>query len=1224
MAQEKVGANGGKYSPKLSLEVTHLLAMETTGPKYDYAVQHNIRVVHPSWVDDCIGCGGRIDPTDPKYCVAPTQAPKARSARHVDEGKTVSDVEKAIVIQHDEDNEYLDACKIFLSGLRSERLKLMVKIIRAAGGFKLQELDESVTHVVIGGAATLAASDVARCQQLRNEPKIVSDKWLVECCKAKRQIDTGPFVDESLKPPEPEVPKPAVNKPRRRESSFAKPKKPAKTEPAVTDQDLDFTNMFDQSWDKVAAPQPVPDPAAEPTAPAAPTTTVSAGVGAPGPALAKGKAAQSALAKGKAAQSSSKGENAGGGEADDTWSQHESDYNGYPSQTAGGPMAVDEEDMTADELARRNRRRGKLFHGLKFAFINIPLSTIDSLRKVSIAHGGQCVVVEGEANCIVVPMTSGYISPHGTQVLTTCWWEWCTASVKLYNSDCFLFRPFEIPDTLACFKDIVICMSGFEDPAKTHIHELCQKIGAKVTSQFNKKINTHLICRVPLENFAKHKKATKWKIPAVTLEWLFDSVRTGSLEQPANYAAQRDQQPSKSPYMETTPSRLVQVESPASSKRRLENITNGIGARTPTLNTNKKFRPSFDTNDITDALKTPHGSRQGHSTAQTGSPSSLADGSNPDLAAMFGQNLKQANTRTSKRCASEILRGVAVYVASAKALQGRREELHQAAKEIGATVAPSVDACTHFVCKGRTSSKEFKEAESKKRLIVAADWLFECRREGTRLVEQNFPHSYDPKRSLGGVSASRGPSPLARCASSSERKVGTPSARSHAQLQSREAGQDQPAVTTTPLSSAKSPNTAENEQTENLKDAVFAFMKKHKNKEGDKPGYRRKIPQNVRGEDSKEAGVEGDLSLPDACSISAMECGERKKSVTYLGKTSLISMDGDKERAAINGEDDAHQSGTSSNAFGSHGGVEQDYEDDCSQAAVTYDDPDRDERQKMIELLQSGRSSVPTPTPTPTPGSDSSMQQAAEPQQAQRSPKRARTSGSNYQILLSALNKSEKTQLTTMIKDLEGTSLDSATWDSKCTHLIAGNPNRSEKYLAACASGVWVLHPSFVTASQQAGYFVNEEDHEYGGSEMKGVDENHLTMAPHRWRIKIQKTSRAFHNWRVLLCVGQEKQAGFGRLLEAGGATVLALSPPFPADHDATHALVDVKAVKDNALDVHKLKTRDCLCVKSDYISVYLADAVLPDKEDFLLPDVARPPGSDVVGSKARRRSKNA
>ena len=49
-------------------------------------------------------------------------------------------------------------------------------------------------------------------------------------------------------------------------------------------------------------------------------------------------------------------------------------------------------------------------------------------------------------------------------------------------------------------------------------------------------------------------------------------------------------------------------------------------------------------------------------------------------------------------------------------------------------------------------------------------------------------------------------------------------------------------------------------------------------------------------------------------------------------------------------------------------------------------------------------------------------------------------------------------------------------WDQRphfsleCTHVvIGGSPTRSEKFLAACASGRWVLRPEYLEASTRAG-----------------------------------------------------------------------------------------------------------------------------------------------------------
>ena len=198
----------------------------------------------------------RVGPSPPSNAVA-KEAPKPKRLPTPADAGIVSEEESAMKIQHDEDNEYLDACQIFLSGLSSERLTLMVKIIRAAGGRRVQELDESVSHVVFGGAE-LDQDQIDQCRQLRNEPTVVGDKWLIECCKAHEQIPTEPYASEALSLPEP-VQKMDGKKPRRRGSTQGKPKKAAepKQETAVTDQDLDFTSMFANPWESVSAAKPV-------------------------------------------------------------------------------------------------------------------------------------------------------------------------------------------------------------------------------------------------------------------------------------------------------------------------------------------------------------------------------------------------------------------------------------------------------------------------------------------------------------------------------------------------------------------------------------------------------------------------------------------------------------------------------------------------------------------------------------------------------------------------------------------------------------------------------------------------------------------------------------------------------------------------------------------------------------------------------------------------------
>lgn len=48
----------------------------------------------------------------------------------------------------------------------------------------------------------------------------------------------------------------------------------------------------------------------------------------------------------------------------------------------------------------------------------------------------------------------------------------------------------------------------------------------------------------------------------------------------------------------------------------------------------------------------------------------------------------------------------------------------------------------------------------------------------------------------------------------------------------------------------------------------------------------------------------------------------------------------------------------------------------------------------------------------------------------------------------------------------------------------------------------------------------------------------------------------AFQDWKVLLCVEEERAGSFSRMLEAGGAKVLGTTPPFQNIETVTHAFI--------------------------------------------------------------------
>ena len=61
---------------------------------------------------------------------------------------------------------------------------------------------------------------------------------------------------------------------------------------------------------------------------------------------------------------------------------------------------------------------------------------------------------------------------------------------------------------------------------------------------------------------------------------------------------------------------------------------------------------------------------------------------------------------------------------------------------------------------------------------------------------------------------------------------------------------------------------------------------------------------------------------------------------------------------------------------------------------------------------------------------------------------------------------------------------------------------RNEKYLAAVAAGKWLVRKSYLEASREAGFFVDEEQHEWGVV-TTGEPVNKLAAAARRWRLKL-------------------------------------------------------------------------------------------------------------------------
>ncbi|XP_066195405.1 SMC5-SMC6 complex localization factor protein 1 [Sylvia atricapilla] len=164
-------------------------------------------------------------------------------------------------------------------------------------------------------------------------------------------------------------------------------------------------------------------------------------------------------------------------------------------------------------------------------------------------------------------------------------------------------------------------------------------------------------------------------------------------------------------------------------------------------------------------------------------------------------------------------------------------------------------------------------------------------------------------------------------------------------------------------------------------------------------------------------------------------------------------------------------------------------------------------------------------------------------------------SGSQKRIIqITGFNKQEKKALLKCLFKLNCFFIESKKYRN-CTHLIAKKLCKSEKILAACAAGKWVLTKEYIINSAESGRWLDETTYEWGYEIERDTHYSpQMQSAPKRWREELTNSSApgAFHRWKVVLLFkrGDKRMACIRRVLKAGKATICSSEN---AEHNITH-----------------------------------------------------------------------
>ncbi|KAF1598351.1 UNVERIFIED_CONTAM: SMC5-SMC6 complex localization factor protein 1, partial [Eudyptes pachyrhynchus] len=191
-------------------------------------------------------------------------------------------------------------------------------------------------------------------------------------------------------------------------------------------------------------------------------------------------------------------------------------------------------------------------------------------------------------------------------------------------------------------------------------------------------------------------------------------------------------------------------------------------------------------------------------------------------------------------------------------------------------------------------------------------------------------------------------------------------------------------------------------------------------------------------------------------------------------------------------------------------------------------------------------------------------------------------SGSQKRIIqLTGFKKQEKKALLKWLFKLDCVFLDNKKYRN-CTHLIAKKLCKSEKFLAACAAGKWILTKEYIINSAESGRWLDETTYEWGYEKDTHYSPQ-MQSAPKRWREELTHSGApgAFHRWKVVLPVkeGDKRMASIRRVLQAGKATICSSQN---AERNITHIFINNK--------MFLMQNKKCLSEARCYPLQYLGD----------------------------------
>ncbi|XP_033841721.1 DNA topoisomerase 2-binding protein 1 isoform X2 [Periophthalmus magnuspinnatus] len=1262
--------HGANYTGQLKMnECTHLIVSEPSGQKYECARKWNVYCVSLHWLFDSIEKGYCQD--ESRYTVernaakatrphtsTPTgsnkkpEGPSLLGLSHisVNASMTINDtaltnVSNGTTSRLEAPNpidsfdltacpgdDILDGCKLYLCGLPGKKLEKLRRLVNFAGGLRFNQPSEELTHVVMGELDADLKSFVSKAS---HRPHVVTVQWLLDSLTKGSLLPETDYMHPECLPPAPPAVKRLTPPPR---FNLASPvASPATPRQKTVDEDL-LSQYMDDDPTVVDMPPPEPD-------------------------TSRRSVSTLGLQREPWVQNhSTRGPNSTVHEATEA----------AEAGLFGGALFLlvgfgSEAEAQLSQLVTENG--GKVLTGrtrgvAEYALVPLLGCSVEATVDEVVTDTWLAMCVEKE--CLL----DIFLNPLFTPVPVM--------EGRLPLKNCVL----SVSQFTGAERESLVELAK-------HLGATVQDYFVRLANlKKGMQASTHLVLQTP--DGTKYQAAQKWGLPAVTMHWILESARTGQKAKEERYFVDRPPSPAReeesfvigSQRIDMAPPPLrsnspeIPLLGPQTGKavtpldlgrfqsrifrsgledsKKKENEKNPNQAQETSrrnqlgkepslqLDTPSRFlnrvttKPSFNVKDGLGALDTPGGKPIPGEKAETPLTDvinrnlkvALANSSRTEQELSASPQLNHAAAREMREKDTSPLAGVVICVG--KKLSKMQSELNAMAASLGGDFRWACDdTVTHYIYQGRVgdNTREYRAVKERGLHIVSHHWLQACAEEQRHVPESLYPFTFNPKMSLN----------LSQIPSSTQR---SPVKSNHQQPQSKVDHSTTENTTARRVSdgsveqedqdSTRSDNGETVEITEHLQRQLQEIMSATKLTTARRASVRL-IRNGSFGADSgpQPPGRNGSRRTLEALRFSSEAAMDINTEPSQSEQIVWDDPTAREERAKL--ADNLQWPGSPSQhsepLAAPHRTVteEPQYKDSMTDselvemAAIDVIDQELGQRvrapgqQPQNDLLTPETPSIAFPLANPAV--------APEPQEKEKPPPC---------FQMSSLSPQERIDYSHLIEELGGVVMDKQSFDPSCTHIIVGTPLRNEKYLAAMASGKWILHRSYLEACRSVGHFIEEEDYEWGSSSILSAlpsitsQQKRLALAAMRWRKALQGRSDqegSFSGWTVMLNIDQSRDTGFRRLLQSGGAKVLP-SPSPSLYKEATHLFADFSRLKpgDFRVDISEASAHGVTCLKPEYIADYLMQDPAPPIALYVLTDA---PSEETPSTPSRKR-KNA